>query len=121
MSAGGVTMKKFLKRFTKPQLLIMFFIPFGALGYFFGGCKYFFAVLVGWCLGIIFYHRKEIWRRLENFLRRLSNFQLKLLIQSIFCLPIMAACVYYNGWKGFVATVLGWCIGEMISRRLFKH
>lgn len=114
-------MKKFLRRFTRREFLLMIFIPFGVSGFYTGGWKGFFAALFGWLLGIVIYNRKENLRRLKNFLRRLTNFQIKLLVQSIICVPIIAACTYYNGLKGFIAAICGWCVGELISRRIFKY
>ena len=113
-------MKKFFQRLTRTQFICLVFIPFGIWGYCSHGWTGLLGAIIGWCLGIIIYDWKKNLQRLKNFLRRLSNFQIKLLFQSIICVPIIAACTYYNGLKGFIAAICGWCVGELISRRLFK-
>ena len=64
-----------------------------------------------------FYNWRDSKRRLKNFLR--TNTELK--IKSIILIPIVATCVYRNGWRGLVASIVGIAVGEFICRRyLFK-
>jgi len=117
-------MKKFFRKLTKTQWIVLCFIPFGVCGFYFNGVRGFVGSVVGWLfgwwLGSVLYNWKESKRHVIKFLRRLTHFQLRLLCQSVICLPVAATCVYYHGWKGLIAAIIGWCIGEMISRRLFK-
>ena len=109
-------LRNFFRRLGKTRFLILCFIPFGAYGYYHDGWLGFFAAVFGWCLGGVIYNWKENKQRLKNFLR--TNTSLK--VKSIILLPIVAVCTYLHGWQGLLAAILGWCVGELISRRIFK-
>ena len=109
-------MKKFLRRIGKTRFLILCFIPFGVWGLYSNGLLGLLAAMFGWYLGNVIYNWKEYKPRLIRFLKRRTKFQ----IQMMFFLPIAAACIYCYGWIGLIGSIVGWCIGELICRKLFR-
>ena len=114
-------MKKFLRRLGKMRVMIFCFVVLCAASYCFNGWLGLLSAMFGWWLGSVIYDWKENKRRLKRFLQRLSDLQLELLVKGSICLPIVAASIYYNGWLGLAASVVGIAVGEFICRRwLFK-
>lgn len=117
--------KRFLRRLGKTRFLILCFIPFGAWGLYHHGLLGLLATILGWAigwwLGSVIYNWSDSKRRLKRFLNRLSDFQLNVLVKSVFVVPVTVAGVYYNGWAGLVGAILGIFVGEMICRKLFKN
>lgn len=110
-------MKKFARRIGRTKFLLLCFIPLGVAGFYLNGRLGLAAVMLGWCLGIIIYNRRENKQRLVKFLRRLTKLRLILLVKGIILVPIVAACTYYNGLPGFLASLLGIVVGQIICRR----
>ena len=109
-------LRNFIIRLGKTRFLILCFIPFGAYGYYHDGWIGFLVAVFGWWLGGVIYDWKESKQRLKNFFR--TNTHLK--VKTIIFVPIAAVCTYHYGWLGLLGAILGWCVGELISRRIFK-
>ena len=110
----------FVRRIGRRNFLILCFIPFGGFFFYHDGLPGLLAAIFGWWLGGILYEWKDSKRRLKNFLRRRSRFQIKAAVHLIIFIPIAAVCSYHYGWKGFLTVCAGWCVGEFISRRFLK-
>jgi len=110
----------FVRRIGRRNFLILCFIPFGGFFFYHDGLPGLLAAIFGWWLGGILYEWKDNKRRLKNFLRRRSRFQIKAAVHLIIFIPIAALCTYHYGWKGFLTACAGWCVGEFISRRFLK-
>ena len=117
--------KRFMRRLGKTRFVMLCFIPFGVWGYCSHGVLGLLATILGWAigwwLGSVIYNWSDSKRRLKRFLNRLSDFQLNVLVKSVFVVPVTVAGVYYNGWAGLVGAILGIFVGEMICRKLFKN
>ena len=114
----GDIMKKFFRRIGKTGFLILFFIPFGVYGFCQRGWQGLFTSMlgygIGWCLCANWSRIKSYpWKK---FLRR----HLKAIVKLIILVPIMSACTYYMGWRGLLASILGWIVGEFICWRFLS-
>lgn len=118
-------LKNFVRRLGKTRFLMLCFVPFGAWGLYHHGVLGLLTAILGWCigwwLGSVIYNWSDSKRRLKRFLRRLTDFQLNVLVKSILVVPVTVACIYYNGWLGLIGALIGIAVGEMIYRRLFKN
>ena len=109
-------MKKFLRRLGKTRFMIIMLTILAALSYYFNGWLGVVAAAIGWCIGDIIYYWKDYKPRIINFFRHNT----KLKVQAIIFIPIVAACIYYDGWRGFLTAIAGWCVGEFICKRFIK-
>lgn len=109
-------MKKFFRRLGKTRFMAIALAILAAISYYFNGWLGVLAAIIGWCIGAFIYNWKEYKPRLINFLRHNT----KLKVQAIIFIPIVAACIYCDGWRGLVAAIAGWCVGELICRRFLK-
>ena len=111
-------MKKFLKRFTRTQFIVIFFIPFGAYGLWSKGLLGLVTSIVGYSLGCLICERWDNIRKfpLKKFVRR----HIKAIVQLAIFIPLASYFTYNHGWKGLAAAIIGWCVGELISRKIFK-
>ena len=111
-------LRKIFKRIGKPGFFILLFILFGVWGFCHNGWLGVLGVAFGYSLAWFFCER---WERIKNFpWKKFFRRHLKAIIQLIIFVPIASACTYYYGWKGFLTACAGWCVGELISRRIFK-
>ena len=110
-------MKKFLKRFTRNQLMLLFFIPFGVGSFYFNGVPGFIGAVIGWYLGgVIYKNQKAILNyNYKKFFRKYAVPIINLLI----LVPIDAAAYHFGGLSTFIAVTVGWISG-MIMWRLRK-
>ena len=109
-------LRNFFRRIGKTGFLILCFIPFGVYGFCSHGWLGFFTAVFGWCLGSIIYNWKESKQVLKKFFR--TNTSLK--VKTIIFIPIAVVVTCNYGWRGLLAVCAGWCVGELISRRIFK-
>ncbi len=110
-------MKNFVRRLGKTRFLLLCFIPFGAWGVYYNGWVGLVTAILAWCFGNAIYNWQDSKRRLKKFFS--THTELK--VKAIIILPIMAACTYRSGWRGFIASLVGVAVGEFICRRyLFK-
>ena len=110
-------MKKFFKRLTETERMLLCFIPFGAICFYFNGWVGLFGAAVGWWLGSVIYHWQDSKRKIKKFFSTYTEIKVK----AIIVVPVAAACTYHSGWSGFFASLAGIAVGEFICRRyLFK-
>ena len=89
----------------------------GVWGLYANGLLGLLAAMFGWWLGSVIYN----WRDSRRWLKKFLSTHTELKIKSIILVPIVAACVYRNGWRGLIASIVGIAVGEFICRRfLFK-
>ena len=111
-------MKKFLKRFTRTQIILIFFIPFGAYGLWSNGLPGLLASIFGYGLGWFLCER---WDRIRKFpLKKFVRRHLKAIVQLSIFIPLASYFTYKHGLQGLAVAIIGWCIGELISRKIFK-
>ncbi len=107
-------MKKFLKRLTKEQLMILFFIPFGVCSFYFNGVPGFIGAIIGWYLGgVIYKNQKAILNyNYKKFFRKYAVAIINLLI----LIPIDVAAYHIGGRSICAAVTVGWISGMIIWR-----
>ena len=111
-------LRKFFIRIGKTGFLILFFIPFGVYGFCHNGWLCLLASIIGYGLGWFLCER---WERIKNFpWKKFFRRHIKAIVRLIIFIPIATAGTYYYGWKGFLTVCAGWCVGELISRKIFK-
>ena len=111
-------MKKFLRRLGKTRIVMLFFIPFGIFAFYRDSWLGLLAAIIGYSLGCFLCAR---WNNIKNFpWKKFLRRHLKIIILAVIVIPILSICTYLHGWKGFLASCVGLCIGELISRRIFK-
>ena len=109
-------MKRFLQRLGRTRFMILFFILLVAANYWYSGWRGVLAAIIGWCIGALIYDWKEYKPRLINFFRHNTEFKVK----TIIFIPIISWCIWYDGLRGFIVGIIGWCVGEFITRRYLK-
>ena len=109
-------MKKFLRRIGKTRFMVLCFIVLGVGSYYFNGWLGVVAAAFGWWLGSVIYYWEDSKKRLKKFFS--TNTSLK--VKTIIFVPIAAAATYNYCWKGFLTVCAGWCVGELISRKVLK-
>ena len=107
-------MKKFFRRLTETQFMLLCFIPFGGICFYLNGLAGLLAAIVGWCLGDIIWKNKKAIRNFnyEKFFRRYRVELLALLI----LIPVDALACHFGGWKIFAAVTIGWLLGIALWR-----
>ena len=107
-------MKKYLKRLTKTQFMILVFIPFGLWGFCSNGLPGLLAAMFGWYLGgVIWRNRASIKKfNAKKFFKKYAVPIINLLI----LIPVDALAYHIGGWTTFFAVTVGWIIGMLTWR-----
>ena len=107
-------MKKYLKRLTYAQMMIILYIPFGIWGFCRNGLLGIFSTILGWCLGILIWNKRAAIKKFDwkKFFKKYRVAIINLLI----LIPIDALAYYIGGWSTFAAITVGWICGMTIWR-----
>ena len=115
-------MKKFFKRLSREQITWIIFIPFGAVSFYFNSWLGLLGAVFGWWLGGVLYRNekairnypyKKTFRRIWQRLGR-RGFMLLCFI------PFGVWSFYRGGWRYLLAAILGWGVGWLICKKIFK-
>ncbi|MBQ4402899.1 MAG: hypothetical protein IJL12_02160 [Selenomonadaceae bacterium] len=111
-------MKKFLRRLSRTQFLLIFFIPFGVWGFCYNGWLGLITSIVGYSLGCWLCQN---WSRIKNYpWKKFFRQHVKAIVRLVILVPVVAAGCYYYGWRGLIASIAGLLVGEIICRRFIK-
>lgn len=111
-------LRKIFLRLGKTGFLILFFIPFGVWGFCRNGWLGLATAIFGYGLG---WALCANWTRIKSFhWKKFFRRHLKAIVKLIIFIPIASVCTYHYGWKGLLTVCAGWCVGELISRKIFK-
>ena len=110
-------MRKFIIRLGRTRCMILLYILLIVANYCYNGWRGAIAAVFGCIIGTLIYDWK-IWKpRLINFFRHNTEFKVK----TIIFIPIISWCIWYDGLRGLIVGIIGWCIGEFLSRRYLKQ
>lgn len=110
-------MKKFLRKLTRTQFLLLFFIPFGLFGLYRDGLRGLITAIVGYGLGWILC---DNWKAIRNFgYRKFFRKYATPLISLLILIPVDALAYHFGGCATFVAVTVGWLLG-IVTWRLQK-
>ena len=107
-------MKKFFKRLTDKQFMMLWFIPFGVGSFYFHGVPGFIGAVIGWYLGgVLWKNQKAILNyNYKKFFRKYAVAIINLLI----LIPVDVAAYHLGGWSICAAVTVGWLSGMIIWR-----
>ena len=110
--------QNFVRRIGKDRIILLLFIPFGAFFFYHDGWIGLISAMFGWWLGGVLYENNDRIKKYpwKKFFRR----HLKMIVKLVILVPVVAACCYYAGWRGFVGSILGIIVGEIICWRFLK-
>ena len=107
-------MKKFLKRLTDEQFMMLWFIPFGVGSFYYSGVPGFIGAVIGWYLGgVLWKNQKAILNyNYRKFFRKYAAPIITLLI----LIPFDVAAYYIGGWSVCFSVTFGWISGMFTVR-----
>lgn len=107
-------MKKYLRKLTKTQFLLLCFIPFGAGSFYFNGWPGLFGAIIGWWLGgVLWRNQKAILNyNYKKFFRKY-----RVALTNLLILIVLDIIVYHiSDWSTFLAVTVGWLLGMIVWR-----
>ena len=107
-------MKKFFKRLTDKQFMMLLFIPFGVGSFYYSGVPGFIGAVIGWYLGgVLWKNQKAILNyNYKKFFRKYAVAIIGLLI----LIPVDVAAYHIGGRSICAAVTVGWLLGMLIWR-----
>ena len=116
-------MKKFFRKLTRTQWLILFYLPFGIISSYFCGIAGFIGSIIGWLIGLkigatLDKNSKAI--RNYNYGKFFRNRKVEI-ITLLLLIPVDALAYHFGGWKTFAAVTIGWLFGIFTWRSQKKR
>ena len=117
-------MKKTLRRIGRTRFMIIILLLLAVVCYCYSGLPGVIGAIIGWCLGALIYDWKKYKTRIINFLRRcdkrFGRRTFRIIFSTVFCSPLIIYFTYRDGWRGLGVSIIGICIGHLISNKIFK-
>ncbi|MBQ7453626.1 MAG: hypothetical protein IJS69_01020 [Selenomonadaceae bacterium] len=111
-------MKKYLRRLTKTQFLILWFIPFGVVSFIYnrwlGLLGAVLGAIVGWYLGGVLWKKQNAIKNF-NYKKFFKKYRVAIL-NLLILIPVDVLAYHFGGWKIFLAVTGGWILGMIIWR-----